>query len=113
MHLCDVLFKLLVVSFTEQHLTIGHVNNFLALADIPEDALHFSPQNRQSSGSIQQYQAVNGWIHAVEAPTEFSHAPLKEEAPVMAQRRPMREKLSATMEPMPAVRTATGMAAEG
>jgi hypothetical protein len=42
---------------TEQHLTIGHINNFLA--DIPEDALHFSSRNRRRSGSMQQYQAVN------------------------------------------------------
>ena len=52
-------------------------------------------------------------IQAVLAPTLFSHAPLYDEAPVMAQRRPMSEKLYAAMDPMPAMSAAAGMAAEG
>ena len=52
-------------------------------------------------------------IQAVDAPTLFSQAPLYELAPVIAHRRPMREKLYAAIDPMPAMSAAAGMAADG
>lgn len=52
-------------------------------------------------------------IQAVDAPTLFSHAPLYEVAPVIAHKRPIREKLYAAMDPIPAMSAAAGIAAEG
>ena len=52
-------------------------------------------------------------IQAVDSPTDFSHAPRYEVAPVMAHKRPRREKLYAAMAPIVAIRIAAGMAALG
>ena len=52
-------------------------------------------------------------IQDVEAPTVFSHAPLQDVAPVIAQRRPSKEKLYAAIDPIDAISIAAGTAADG